>query len=154
MTTEATETTNVPETDERPQHPFEQGLALYEQKAPYEEIIPLFEQGLTLAPRDSVGYTCLAWLHLLRNQNDDIEKALTYAHKAVRLDQNNYQAHINLVLAMLVSGASGVRPVFQKAMAKIQNEEDRQEALDNLKEALERHPDMAAAQKVLNWMQA
>lgn len=138
--------------EERPVHPFEQGLALYEQKAPYAEVIALFEQGLTLSPRDSVGYTCLAWLHLLRREGDDAEKALNYAHKAIRLDGNNYQAYINLTLAMLVTAASGVRPVFQKAMARIQTDEDREEVLSNLREALERHPELDAAQKVMTWM--
>ncbi|MBF2054460.1 MAG: hypothetical protein IGS03_13500 [Candidatus Sericytochromatia bacterium] len=147
-------TATVSTEEERPVHPFEKGLALYEQKAPYAEVIELFEQGLTLSPRDSVGYTCLAWLHLLRREGEDADKALGYAHKAIRLDGNNYQAYINLTLAMLITGASGVRPVFQKAMARIQSDEDREEVLSNLREALERHPDLDAAQKVLNWMNA
>lgn len=144
-------TETVTET-ERPKHPFEQGLELYEQKAPYDEVIPLFEQGVTLAPRDSVGYTCLAWLHLLRNQNDDAAKGLTYAQKAVRLDGNNVQAHFNLVLAMLVNGVTGVRQEFQRAMSKLQNADDRQEVISNLKDAIDRAPELEAAKKLLSWI--
>lgn len=150
-----TETENATQTaeSEAPRHPFEVGLELYEQKAPYEQIIPLFEQGLTLAQRDSVGYTCLAWLHLLRNENDDAAKGLVYAQKAVRLDAGNAQANFNLVLAMLLNNASGVRQEFQRAMSKLNTQEDRQEVIENLNDAIERRPDLEAAKKILKWMQ-
>lgn len=141
-------------TTEQPQHPFEKGLELYEAKADYNEIIPLFEQGVTLSPRDSVGYTCLAWLHLLRRQDGDADKALNYAQQAVRLDGNNFQAHINLVLAMLTTGETGVRQVFQRAMARVQTPDDRQEVLENLNDAMERAPEWDAPGKVLKWMDA
>lgn len=146
--------TQTANTDESPKHPFERGLELYEQKAPYDEIIPLFEQGLTIAPRDSIGYTCLAWLHLLRNQDDDAGKGLVFAQKAVRLDPANAQAHFNLVLAMLIGKISGVRQEFQRAMSKLGSVEERQEVINNLNDALERRPDLAEASKILDWMQA
>ena len=139
---------------ERPKHPFEQGLELYEAKANYDEIIPLFEQGVTLSPRDSVGYTCLAWLHMLRNQGDDFDKALNYAKQAVGLDGNNFQAHINLTLAMLSTGATGVRQVFQRGMSRIQTPDDREEVVENLNDAIARQPEWDAPAKVLKWMNA
>lgn len=138
---------------EAPKHPFELGLELYEAKAPYDEIIPLFEQGLTLSPRDSIGYTCLAWLHLLRGQAEDAEKGLMYAQKAVRLDPANAQAHFNLVLGMLLNNTSGVRQEFQRAMSKLSTVEERDEVLANLEDALSRHPNLDAAAKIRSWMQ-
>ncbi len=147
--TEALEQT---ENAESPKHPFEQGLELYEKKAPYEEIIPLFEQGLNLAPRDSIGYTCLAWLHLLRGEGEDNAKSLVYAQKATRLDPNNTQAHFNLVLSMLVNGVKGVRQEFQRALAKLQTTDEEQEVLGNLEDALERRPDFEQARKLLSWI--
>jgi tetratricopeptide (TPR) repeat protein len=138
---------------ETPKHPYESGLALYEQKGSLEEVIALFEQGLILSPKDATGYTCLSWLHLLRNQEEDADKGLNYAVKAVKLEPANYQAHFNLVLGMLVNSVSGVRPEFLKALDKCQTQEDLQEVIDNLTEAVERRPDYAEAQKVLNWIQ-
>ncbi|PKL79509.1 MAG: hypothetical protein CVV27_01710 [Candidatus Melainabacteria bacterium HGW-Melainabacteria-1] len=138
---------------ETPKHPFEQGLELYEQKAPYEQIIPLFEQGVTLTPRDSVGYTCLAWLHLLRREGDDASKGMMYAQKAVRLDPANVQAHFNLVLGMLINNTKGVRQEFQRAMAKLRTEEEQQEVVGNFNDALERQPELEEARKILSWMQ-
>ena len=151
--TETTETEALPETDtDNPKHPFELGLELYEQKAPYEQIIPLFEQGLNVAPRDSIGYTCLAWLHLLRGEGEDNGKGLVYAQKASRLDPNNVQAHFNLVLAMLVNGVTGVRQEFQRALSKLRTTNEEQEVIGNLEDALERRADFDQAQKLLNWI--
>jgi tetratricopeptide (TPR) repeat protein len=138
--------------EETPKHPFEQGLALYEQKSSLEEVIALFEQGLILSPKDGTGYTCLSWLHLLRNATEDAEKGLSYALKAIKMEPSNYQAQFNLVLAMLLNGVSGVRPEFLKALNKCQTQEDLQEVIDNLNEALERRPDYAEAKKLLNWI--
>jgi len=138
---------------ETPKHPFESGLALYEEKGPLEEVIALFEQGVLLSPKDATGYTCLSWLHLLRNQDEDADKGLNYAVKAVKLEPANYQAHFNLVLGMLVNGVSGVRPEFLRALDKCQTQEDLQEVLGNLNDALERRPDYSEAQKVLTWIQ-
>jgi tetratricopeptide (TPR) repeat protein len=138
---------------ETPKHPYESGLALYEEKGPLEEVIALFEQGLILSPKDATGYTCLSWLHLLRNQEGDADKGLNYAVKAVKLEPANYQAHFNLVLGMLVNGVSGVRPEFLRAFDKCQTQEDLQEVIDNLTEAVERRSDYSEAQKVLLWIQ-
>ena len=139
--------------DEEVQHPFAKGLELYEQKGDYSEIITLFEQGVTLSPKDSVGYTCLAWLHMLRNSDDDASKGLLMAQKAVRLDPSNYQAHVNLVLAMLMNGTSGVRPEFQRAMGEVTTEEDQAEVLENLNDAIAREPEWDAPRKMLAWIQ-
>lgn len=153
MTTETTDLENTAVDSDAPVHPFEQGLALYEQKASYDEIIPLFEQGVTLSPRDSIGYTCLTWLHILRRQEGDVAKALSYGQKAVRLDPSNYQAHFNLVLAMLINKTKGVRGEFQRAMSKLQTQEDQDEVVHNLNDALERQPELVEAQKILSWIQ-
>jgi tetratricopeptide (TPR) repeat protein len=139
--------------EEIPQHPFEKGLALYEQKASLDVVIPLFEQGILLSPKDSTGYTCLAWLHLLRQENDDITRAINYARQAMKAEPGNHQAHFNLVLAMLVGGVKGVRAEFLAAMRKCQQADDYQEVIANLHDALERRPDFAEAAKLLKWIQ-
>jgi len=134
-------------------HPFEKGLALYEAKADYNEVIPLFEEGITLTPKDSVGYTCLAWLLLLRNEGDDAQRAEKICMQGLRLDPGNYQAHFNLALAMLHNKTKGVRQEFQQAMRKLQTQEDKEEVLTNLREAVSREPEFEAAAKMLNWIE-
>lgn len=134
-------------------HPFEQGLELYENNGPLGDVITKFEEGLTLSPKDSTGYTCLAWLHLLRNEGEDAVKGLSYAHKAVALSRQNAQAYFNLTLAMLVNKEKGVRGIFQRAMSLCSsNPEDYQEALENFEDALKRREDFTEAAKILNWM--
>lgn len=134
-------------------HPFEKGLALYEARADYNEVIALFEEGITLSPRDSVGYTCLAWLLLLRNEGDDTQRAEKICLQGLRLDPGNYQAHFNLALAMLHNGTKGVRQEFQQAMRKLNTLEDKAEVVANLKEAIDREPEFTAAAKMLNWIE-
>ena len=139
--------------DEEMNHPFEKGLALYEERADYNEVIALFEEGITLSPRDSVGYTCLAWLLLLRNEGDDSQKAEKLCMQGLRLDPINYQAHFNLALAMLQNKTKGVRQEFQQAMRKLASPADKEEVVTNLKEAVDREPEFEAAAKMLNWIQ-
>ncbi len=134
-------------------HPFEKGLALYEAKADYNEVIPLFEEGITLNSKDSVGYTCLGWLLLLRNEGDDAQRAEKICAQGLRLDPGNYQAHFNLALAMLHNKTKGVRQEFQQAMRKLQTQDDKDEVLTNLREAVSREPEFEAAAKMLNWIE-
>ncbi len=151
MTTE----TDTPETNvsEEATHPFEKGLAMYEAKEDYAKVIATFEEGITLSPRDSVGYTCLAWLLLLRNDSGDSQQAEKLCQQALRLDPSNYQAHFNLVLAMLENKSKGVRQEFQQAKRKLQTPDDKAELITNLEEAVSREPEFTPAQKVLNWIQ-
>ena len=148
MTTESQTDTNAPA------HPFEKGLEIYENKGDLKESIELFEQGVLMNPRDSTGYTCLAWLHLLRNEEGDATKGVNYASKAVRLDRSNQQAHFNLVLAMLVVGRSGVRKEFDAAKMKCHTQEEMTEIIENLQDAVVRRPDYSEASKLLNWLGA
>lgn len=147
----STETTTVD--NETPQHPFEKGLELYEAKGELNQVIEFFEQGVLLSPKDTTGYTCLSWLHLLRGEEGDAQKGLNYASKGLKCDPSNHQAHFNLVLAMLVSGRTGVRQELSKAKLKCRTPEDVQEVTENLQDAIERRPDFDEAAKLLKWIQ-
>ena len=57
-------------------------------------------------PRQAAGWTCLAWLQLLTEQP---EEALRSAKTAVKLNAQDPQGRLNLALAMLETGAKGVR---------------------------------------------
>ena len=85
---------------------FEQAMDRYQAGASAEEILPDFIRITEAAPRQSAGWTCLAWLQLLCNQP---EEALRSARFAVKLNPQDPQARINLSLALLDTQSKGAR---------------------------------------------
>jgi tetratricopeptide (TPR) repeat protein len=131
------------------QDPIQEGMAQYEAKAPYPEVIAIFEQALTgNKDQKSTALTCLSWLHTL---SGDATKGVKTAKEALKLDRTNAQAQYNLVLAMLAGKVKGVREEFEKAL-QMSTHDAIHEAEGNLQDALTRHPDMAAATKLLGWL--
>ncbi|MFM9087162.1 MAG: tetratricopeptide repeat protein, partial [Cyanobium sp.] len=85
---------------------FEQALERYRQGDPPEDLIDDFLQLTAQAPGQSAAWTCLAWLQLLLDKPQD---ALKSARTAVRLNPQDPQPRVNLSVAMLETGAKGVR---------------------------------------------
>ena len=83
---------------------FEQAMARYQAGADAAEILPDFLKITEAAPRQSAGWTCLAWLQLLCEQP---EEALRSARFAVKLNGQDPQARINLSLALLETQIQG-----------------------------------------------
>ena len=83
---------------------FEQAMARYQAGAAAEEVLPDFARIVEAAPRQSAGWTCLAWLQLLCDQ---AEEALRSARFAVKLNGQDPQARINLSLALLETQSKG-----------------------------------------------
>jgi Tfp pilus assembly protein PilF len=110
---------------------IQEGMAKYEAKA-----------------QKSTALTCLSWLHTL---SGDAAKGAKAAKEALKLDRTNAQAQYNLVLAMLAGNIKGVRDEFQRAM-QMSTHDAIHEAEGNLQDALERHPEMPAAKKLLAWL--
>ncbi|MAR05906.1 MAG: hypothetical protein CL862_02220 [Cyanobium sp. NAT70] len=129
---------------------FEQAMARYQAGAAAEEILPIFLSITESAPRQSAGWTCLAWLQLLCDQPDE---ALRSARHAVRLNGQDPQARINLSLALLETESKGVRDHIQVVQQVIAVAP---QVTDDLKTALEdglhRKPNWKALQKVKNWL--
>ena len=48
---------------------FEQAMARYQSGAAADEVLPDFARIVEAAPRQSAGWTCLAWLQLLCDQH-------------------------------------------------------------------------------------
>jgi tetratricopeptide (TPR) repeat protein len=128
---------------------IQEGMAKYEAKAPYPEVIAAFERALNGSKdQKSTALTCLSWLHTL---SGDATKGAKAAKEALKLDRTNAQAQYNLVLAMLAGNIKVVREAFQTAM-QMSTADAIHEAEGNLQDALERHPDMPAAKKLLAWL--
>lgn len=132
--------------------PLEQGLQLYQNNAPYGEVIAHFETLTQDRTHGSTAYTCLSWLHLMRREAGDVNLALQHAKRALSLDRRNAQAQYNLVLAMLAGKVKGVREAFDKAL-NMSSHEDLHAAVDNLQEGINRHPDFTEARKLLQWLE-
>lgn len=129
---------------------FDQAMSRYQAGADAEEVLPLFIRITESAPRQSAGWTCLAWLQLLCDQP---EEALRSARFAVKLNPQDPQARINLSLALLETDSKGVRDHIQVVQQVLTMAP---EVSDDLKSALEdglqRRPGWKALQKVKTWL--
>ena len=129
---------------------FEQAMARYQAGADAAEILPEFLKITEAAPRQSAGWTCLAWLQLLCEQP---EEALRSARFAVKLNGQDPQARINLSLALLETQSKGVRDhiqVVQQIMALAPEMEDDLKA--SIADGLKRRPGWKALEKVKSWL--
>ena len=129
---------------------FEQAMARYQAGADAAEILPDFLKITEAAPRQSAGWTCLAWLQLLCEQP---EEALRSARFAVKLNGQDPQARINLSLALLETQSKGVRDhiqVVQQIMALAPEMEDDLKA--SIADGLKRRPGWKALEKVKSWL--
>ena len=130
---------------------FEQAMARYQAGAAADEVLPDFARIVEAAPRQSAGWTCLAWLQLLCEQP---EEALRSARFAVKLNPQDPQARINLSLALLDTQSKGVRDhiqVVQQVLAMAPQVAD--DLKDSLDDGQKRRPDWAALAKVRTWLE-
>ena len=130
---------------------FQQAMNRYQQGAPTHELLADFETITAAAPRQSAGWTCLAWLQLLSDQS---EQALRSARMAVKLNNQDPQARINLCLAMLETKAKGVRDqieVVQQVLALAP--EVGAELKESIDDGLKRRPEWPALLKVKAWLE-
>ncbi len=129
---------------------FEEALKNYENGATPEELIPVFKDICKQVPKSPPAWSCLAWLYLL---NSEPEKALKAAKKGHKLDPNSLQGRINLVLAMLETGQSGVRQHIEAVQEVIaMGGETRRDVEENIQDGLKRKPDWKALERVKNWL--
>ena len=130
---------------------FDKAMARYESGVEACELIKDFESITASAPNQSAGWTCLAWLQLLCNKN---EEALRSARKAVKLNRQDPQARINLSLALLETNSKGVREqieFLQKALFVVPDL--KKELQNSIEDGLKRKPDWQALKKIKNWLE-
>ena len=129
---------------------FEQAMARYQAGASAADILPDFLRITEAAPRQSAGWTCLAWLQLLCALPED---ALRSARYAVKLNPQDPQARINLSLALLETESKGVREhvqVVQQVLTMApQISDELRTALDD---GLQRRPNWTSLEKVKTWL--
>ncbi|PAX52510.1 tetratricopeptide repeat protein [Brunnivagina elsteri] len=129
---------------------FDTGLERYKAGESVTELIPVFKEVCDRSPKSSSAWTCLAWLYLLDGKANLAYKA---AQKAVKINQQDPQARVNLILAMLETGQKGLREHVEFAQQLIfVNEEWREELKQSIEDGLTRKPDWKSLIKVKNWL--
>lgn len=130
---------------------FEQALERYRKGDPPEGLIDDFLQLTAQAPGQSAAWTCLAWLQLLLDQP---REALKSARTAVRLNPQDPQARVNLSVAMLETGAKGVREHIEMVhRLTLMAPELGEDVQASIADGLARRPGWAAMEKVRGWLQ-
>lgn len=129
---------------------FEKGFERYDAGEAVETLLPEFLEICKLDPKNAAAWSCVAWLHLLRDKPD---MALPAAQRSVKIDPRNPQAHINLTLSLLATGGKGVRKhieLVQKVMDF--SEEVRADINDSIADGLKRKPEWKELLKVKKWL--
>jgi predicted Zn-dependent protease len=129
---------------------FDQGIERYRAGEGPDTLIPLFKDICDSARKHSSAWTCLAWLYLLAEKPN---QAYDAASKAVKLNAQDPQARVNLVLAMLETSKKGVRPHIEITQQLIMAVgELRDEVQQNIEDGLNRKPDWENLKRVQNWL--
>lgn len=129
---------------------FENGLERYKTGESVDTLITTFQDICERAPKNAAAHSSLAWLYLLTNKP---KLALKAAQKSVKLDGQSPQARINLALAMLETGAAGVREQIETVQEMmLVAPEIRQDIAENIEDGLTRKPDWKSLQRVKNWL--
>ncbi|MGB7085565.1 MAG: hypothetical protein WBD47_08425 [Phormidesmis sp.] len=129
---------------------FDEGIARYKEGESADSLLPTFKEICTQAPKNSAAQTCLAWLYLLADKPNAAYKA---AQRAVKIAPQDPQARVNLAIAMLETGKSGVRDqIEQIAPFLAAMDELKAEIQENFEEGLRRKPDWKSLKRVQNWL--
>ena len=129
---------------------FDNAMARYQSGEEASKLIKDFEEITSISPNQSAGWTCLSWLQLLCNEN---QNALRSARVAVKLNPKDPQSRINLTIALLETNSKGVREhiEFVKRALLIVPELEK-ELKDSLNDGLTRKPNWDSLKKIQSWL--
>ena len=119
-----------------------------------KELIPIvedFQKIIQQIPNHFAAWTCLSWLQLLLKNN---EEALSAAKQAVRLNQQDPQARMNLSLALLATNNKGVRENVEliKKMAMM-IPDVKTDLKESVEDGLNRYPKWPELIKIKKWLE-
>ena len=119
-----------------------------------QDLIPIvqdFQKIIQQIPNHFAAWTCLSWLYLLLKNN---EEALAAARQAVRLNQQDPQARMNLSLALLATNNKCVRDHIEliKKMSMMMPDV-KSELKESVEDGLSRYPDWPELTKVKKWLE-
>ena len=130
---------------------LENCLERYQSGEKPETLISTFKEICDRAPKNAAAWSSLAWLYLL---SDKPNSALKAAQKSVKLDSQAPQARINLALAMLETGTSGVRQQVEAVQQVIiLDSEIRRNIAENIEDGFAKKPSWKSLQQIKNWLE-
>ena len=137
-------------TDSSDENLFDNAMARYQSGEEASKLIKDFEEITSISPNQSSGWTCLAWLQLLCNQN---QNALRSARIAVKLNPQDPQSRINLTIALLETNSKGVREHIEFVKRALLIVPDLEKELkDSLNDGLNRKPNWDTLKKIQSWL--
>ena len=129
---------------------FDNAMARYQSGEEASKLIKDFEKITSISPNQTAGWTCLAWLQLLCNEN---QNALRSARVAVKLNPQDPQSRINLTIALLETNSKGVREHIEFVKRAVLIVPDLEKELkDSLNDGLNRKPNWKSLEKVQSWL--
>ena len=130
---------------------FNSALSKYKDGQDLIPIVQDFQKIIQQIPNHFAAWTCLAWLQLLLKNN---EEALAAARQAVRLNQQDPQARMNLSLALLATNNKGVRDHIEliKKMSMMMPDV-KSELKESVEDGFNRYPDWPELTKVKKWLE-
>ena len=129
---------------------FNSALSRYKSGDDINLIVQEFKEIINKIPNHFAAWTCLAWLQLLKKNN---EEALYSAKQAVKLNSQDPQARMNLALALLATNNKGVREHIELIKRLIifapELEEDLKESVND---GLSRNSQWIELEKIKKWL--
>ena len=130
---------------------FNAALSRYKSGQDLIPIVQDFQKIIQQIPNHFAAWTCLSWLQLLLKNN---EEALAAARQAVRLNQQDPQARMNLSLALLATNNKGVREHVEliKKMAMMMPDV-KNELKESVIDGFNRYPNWPELTKISKWLE-
>ncbi len=130
---------------------FNAALSKYKDGQDLIPIVQDFQKIIQQIPNHFAAWTCLSWLQLLLKNN---EEALAAARQAVRLNQQDPQARMNLSLALLATNNKGVRDHVEliKKMSMMMPD-IKSELKESVEDGFKRYPEWPELTKIKNWLE-
>jgi predicted Zn-dependent protease len=129
---------------------FDTAIKRYQDGESAEQLIPVFQEICTQAPKMNSAWTCLAWLYLLDKQPENAIKA---AERSIKIEPYDAQARINLAMALLEAKQKGVREHVQIAQQLMASEAEIREQVEySIADGLQRNPDWASLKQIKSWI--
>tara|TARA_A100001388_G_scaffold266636_1_gene239904 strand:- start:334 stop:762 length:429 start_codon:yes stop_codon:yes gene_type:complete len=130
---------------------FNSALSKYKAGHDLNLIVEDFQKIIQQIPNHFAAWTCLSWLQLLLKNN---EEALAAARQAVRLNQQDPQARMNLSLALLATKNKGVRDHVEliKKMSTMMPDV-KSELKESVEDGFSRYPDWPELIKIKKWLE-
>ena len=130
---------------------FNAALSKYQDSQDLHPVVEDFQKIIQQIPNHFAAWTCLSWLQLLLKNNAE---ALAAARQAVRLNQQDPQARMNLSLALLATNNKGVRDHVEviKKMSMMMPDV-KSELKESIDDGFKRYPDWPELTKLNKWLE-